>query len=196
MADKNTRPATPPQAAVDESRRRLKLWFASAAPLIQWATMDSPLGTIYLARNAAGLCSLNFGVSETTFLNHLDPLARTEHDPDALSAVISQLSEYFAGKRRQFDVPVDFSQMTPFQQSVLHTVATIPPGTVWTYGQMAQNIGRPRASRAVGQALGSNPIPIIVPCHRVVGSDGSLTGYSGGGGIASKKWLLRLEGAM
>ena len=187
----------PSQAAIEQSRDHIATWFTKAAPAIQWAALnDSPLGTIYLASSKAGLCSVDFGVNEDTFIEHIDPLAHTVYDPNALGAVLKQLTEYFSGKRDHFEVPVDLSRMTPFQQSVLHTTATIPTGRLWTYGQMAQAIGKPRASRAVGQALGSNPVPIIVPCHRVVGSDGSMVGYSGGGGIASKKWLLRLEGAI
>jgi methylated-DNA-[protein]-cysteine S-methyltransferase len=78
----------------------------------------------------------------------------------------------------------------------LQAVRTIPAGTVWTYGQMARAIGNPRASQAVGQALGRNPVPVVIPCHRVIASDGSLGGYSGGGGLASKRLLLNLEGAL
>lgn len=196
MAENNFHPNEPTQAAVEASRSRVMNWFSKTATLLQWATMESPLGTIYLARNSAGLCSLNFGVSEAEFLGGLDLRARTENNPDALALVIAQLREYFAGTRSRFDVPVDLSQMTPFQRNVLHAAEAIPAGKVLTYGQIAQDIGKPRASRAVGQALGSNPVPIIVPCHRVVGSDGSMTGYSGGGGVASKKWLLHMEGAL
>ncbi|MBZ0300153.1 MAG: methylated-DNA--[protein]-cysteine S-methyltransferase [Anaerolineae bacterium] len=196
MAEKNTLPIQPSVSDIETSHHRIQAWFSRTAPLIQWAATDSPLGTIYVARNAAGVCSLDFGVSEDDFVLHLDALARTEYKPVALDAAIAQLAEYFAGRRQRFDVPVDLSGMTPFQQNVLHAAASIPAGKVWTYGQMAQTIGKPRASRAVGQALGSNPVPIIVPCHRVVGSDGSMTGYSGGGGVASKKWLLHLEGAL
>lgn len=197
MAEDKKQLTEPSEAAIHESHNRVMMWFTRTAPGIQWAALhDSPLGPIYLARSAAGLCSVDFGVNEDTFIAHIDPLAHTAYDPDALKSVITQLSEYFSGKRLQFEVPVDLSRMTAFQQNVLRTTATIPAGRVWTYGQMAQTIGKPRASRAVGQALGSNPVPIIVPCHRVVGSDGSMTGYSGGGGIASKKWLLHLEGAI
>lgn len=181
---------------IQSSRQRVWAWFASSAPLIEWAAMDSPLGTVYVARNAAGLCSLDFGTDESTFVGNLDLLARTERNASALSAVIRQLDQYFEGKRQQFEVEVDLSQMTAFQRSVLHTAQVIPAGKVWTYGQVARQIGNPRASRAVGQALGSNPIPIVVPCHRVIGSNGQMTGYSGGGGIEDKKWLLRLEGAL
>jgi len=186
----------PSQTELAESRKRLRQWFARTAPLIEWAAMESPLGVLYIARNAAGICNLDFRIDELTFLERIDPLARAQRSTDALAPVLAQLEEYFAGRRRRFDVPVDLSQMTIFQQHVLNTAQTIPKGKVWTYGQVAQRIGKPRASRAVGQALGRNPIPIIVPCHRVIGKDGSMTGYSGGGGVESKKWLLRLEGAL
>ncbi len=196
MNENHTYPDEPLLTSLEESRRRLRAWFVDTAPLVQWASTDSPLGMIYLARSNAGLSSVDFGVGEDDFIARIDALARVQFDPTALAQPIDQLHEYFEGRRDHFDVPVDLSGMTAFQQDVLHTVATIPAGRVWTYGQMAQTIGRPKASRAVGQALGSNPVPIIVPCHRVVGSDGSMTGYSGGGGVASKKWLLRLEGAL
>jgi methylated-DNA-[protein]-cysteine S-methyltransferase len=103
--------------------------------------------------------------------------------------------QYLQGRRRTFDLPVDLRHLTPFQQRVLHAAQAVPRGQVSTYGQIARRIGRPRAARAVGQALGSNPIPIVIPCHRVLASDGSLHGYSGRGGIKTKAWLLRLEEA-
>jgi O-6-methylguanine DNA methyltransferase len=186
----------PTQAALHESQRRLHTWFEATAPTINWAALDSPLGTIYLARSVAGICKVDFGVDEDQFMETVDPLARTEHDPNRLYAAMKQLDEYFAGQRQHFDIPVDLSEVTDFQRSVLHAAETIPAGNMWTYGEVAKQIGKPQASRAVGQALGRNPIPIIVPCHRVIGSNGQMVGYSGGGGIESKKWLLRLEGAL
>ena len=188
--------APPSEAALAQSRRQVQNWFAQTAPLIQWDVMNSPLGSLYIAANARGLCSLDFGVDLDTFLNRLDPRARTEHNPAALVPITEQLRLYFAGARPRFDLPLDLSQMTPFQQSVLQTIRHIPMGSVWTYGQVAQAIGRPKASRAVGQAVGRNPVLIVIPCHRVITSQGNLGGYSGGGGLASKKLLLRLEGAL
>jgi O-6-methylguanine DNA methyltransferase len=126
----------------------------------------------------------------------LDPLARTRHSPKALARFAAQLRAYFAGERTQFDLALDLRQLTPFQRQVLQTTCRIPVGSTWTYGQIARAIGRPRASRAVGQALSRNPVPIVVPCHRVVATNGALRGYSGGGGLASKKFLLALEGAL
>ncbi len=186
----------PPAEALAGSRRRVRAWFAEAAPLIQWDVMESPLGPLYLARSRQGLCAIDFGVDEAAFLAGLDPRAHIEASPEALAAITAQLREYFAGKRRRFDAPLDMSRMSPFQRTVLQTALNIPAGTVWTYGQVARAIGRPQASRAVGQALGHNPIPIVIPCHRVIGSDGSLHGYGAGSGIESKRWLLQLEGAL
>lgn len=186
----------PTTRELQQSRANLMDWFTRTAPLIQWSSTPSPLGEVYFAVNAIGLCSLDFGVSQEQFVNHLDPLARTEENPQALAHYIQEISEYFQGQRQHFTLPVDLSGMTPFQRRVLDVALSIPAGDVWTYGEVARRIGNPKASRAVGRALGSNPVPIVVPCHRVIASDGSLTGYSAGGGIASKKWLLQMEGAL
>jgi O-6-methylguanine DNA methyltransferase len=186
----------PPDEVLARSRREVGRWFAQVAPLVQWDVIESPLGALYVAASAQGLCHLAFGVSQGDFLQQLDPLARTEQNAMALASVAAQLQEYFVGERSQFDLSLDLERATPFQKSVLRAARRIPRGVVWTYGQIAQAIGKPRASRAVGQALGRNPIPIVIPCHRVVAGDGSLGGYSGGGGLDSKRLLLRLEGAL
>jgi len=108
-----------------------------------------------------------------------------------LSATVRQLTEYFEGTRREFDLPLRL-QGTAFQQRVWRQLTEIPYGQTWSYGQLATRIDKPSASRAVGLANGRNPISILVPCHRVIGADGSLTGY--GGGIERKRWLLVHEG--
>ena len=187
---------TPPDEAVVASRRQVAHWFAQSAPLIQWGVIDSPLGSLYVGSGAQGLRNVAFGVSRADFLSQLDPLARTEQNPVAVAPIIEQLHAYFAGARFRFDLPVDLGHLTPFQQSVLQIIRRIPIGTVWTYGQVARALGKPEASRAVGQALGRNPVPIVVPCHRVVASGGRLGGYSGGGGLDSKRFLLGLEGVL
>jgi methylated-DNA-[protein]-cysteine S-methyltransferase len=110
-----------------------------------------------------------------------------------LAATLRQLSEYFAGTRREFDLPLRLEGST-FQQRVWRELTEIPYGVTWSYGQLAKRIGNPSASRAVGLANGRNPISIVVPCHRVIGADGSLTGY--GGGLERKSWLLAHEGAL
>jgi O-6-methylguanine DNA methyltransferase len=187
---------TPPEDAAERSRRQVAEWFVRTAPVIQWDVIESPLGPLYLAVGEGGLCNVDFGVDRGTFLQRLDPLARTERSATAVAAVARQLQAYFAGTLNRFDLALDMTRLTPFQQSVLQAARRIPPGTVRTYGQVAQAIGKPKASRAVGQALGRNPMPIVIPCHRVVAADGSLGGYSGGGGVQSKQLLLQLEGAL
>lgn len=181
---------------VQRSRRQVHQWFARTAPLIQWDVVQSPLGPLYVAATARGLCSVDFGVDANVFMSALDPLARIEQNPAALATVTRQLGEYFAGDRFRFDLALDLHRLTPFQQSVLQVTRGIAAGTVWTYRQVAEAIGRPTASRPVGQALGRNPVPIVIPCHRVIASDGSLGGYSAGAGLDGKRLLLRLEGAL
>lgn len=105
------------------------------------------------------------------------------------------LTRYFAGDQVSFaDLPVDLSCFSPFQQEVYRMVAAIPSGKVLTYAAVAAAVGRPRAARGIGSAMGRNPLPVIIPCHRVVGSSGAMTGYSAQGGVASKQWLLHMEG--
>jgi O-6-methylguanine DNA methyltransferase len=186
----------PPEAATAASRRRVEAWFAQTAPLCQWDVVESPLGPLYIAARDGRLCSVDFGVSGEHFLAGLDPLARTERNPEALAHIAEQLRAYFSDTHFQFSLPLDLDRLTPFQSSVLTTIRRIPVGMVWTYGQVARAIGKPKASRAVGQALGRNPMPIVIPCHRVIAGDGSLGGYSGGGGLASKQLLLQMEGVL
>jgi methylated-DNA-[protein]-cysteine S-methyltransferase len=186
----------PSVEAVVSSRRRVEAWFARTAPLCQWDVVESPLGPLYIAARDGRLYSVNFGVGEEDFVGKLDPLARTERNPEALALFAGQLRTYFGDARFQFDLPLDLERLTPFQRHVLTTIRRIPVGSVWTYGQVAREIGKPRASRAVGQALGRNPVPIVIPCHRVIASDGGLGGYSGGGGLTSKQLLLQMEGVL
>jgi O-6-methylguanine DNA methyltransferase len=187
---------TPPAAATVSSRRSVEAWFAQTAPLCQWDVVESPLGPLYIAARDGRLYNVDFCLSEEDFVGKLDPLARTERNPEALAYIAEQLRTYFGDARFQFDLPLDLERLTPFQQRVLTTIRRIPVGSVWTYGQVARAIGKPRASRAVGQALGRNPVPIVIPCHRVIASDGGLGGYSGGGGLASKQLLLQREGVL
>jgi len=111
-----------------------------------------------------------------------------------VSKPVKELSEYLDGKRRTFNLRIDWSVMTSFQRRVLKLVSAIPYGETTTYGEIACELGKPRAARAVGQANANNPIPLIIPCHRVIGSDGKLRGYGAAGGIDTKNWLLHLEG--
>ena len=164
---------------------------------LRWTVLDdTPVGTIGLASGAAGLCRLDFVKGDEHFVGRLleafgeRPLLRT---PGALDEVRRQLDRYFAGKRLTFDVDVDLSAVSGFSLRVLQAAVRIPVGDVLTYTEIAAKAGNPRASRAAGNALHHNPVAIIVPCHRILRSDGTLGGY--GGGLDKKEWLLEHEGA-
>jgi methylated-DNA-[protein]-cysteine S-methyltransferase len=150
-----------------------------------WSTYESPLGLLTLVAGPRGLRAISF--PGTGSPRH-DEAAR---DPDALADVTGQLDEYFSGVRRAFDLPLDLDQGTPFARSVWAEIARIPYGSTTSYGAIARAIGRLDRVRAVGSAVGRTPVPIIVPCHRVVGTTGDLVGY--GGGLARKLALLELE---
>lgn len=166
-----------------------------------YGTIDSPVGPLLVAVTEAGVCEIGFARSESEaeFRGRLAARGLTPvPDLDEASAAtggqaIAQLREYFAGRRNRFDVPLDFAGVTPFTRAVLDATAEVPFGRLSTYRDIAARIGKPGATRAVGNALGRNPIPVIVPCHRVVRSGGSLGGYTGG--IAIKERLLALEGS-
>lgn len=149
-----------------------------------YASPSTPIGDLLLVAAEEGLLRIEFPPFS---------LPDIPKDERKLAAVIRQLDEYFAGRRRQFDVPLA-PHGTAFQLEVWRTLRTIPYGETRTYSQIARTIGRPNATRAVGAANGANPIPIIIPCHRVIGSNGSLTGF--GGGIDVKRRLLDLEAGM
>jgi len=146
-----------------------------------WVYMDSPLGLIEIGATADGISSLLF-VEQRRSTSLSSPL---------LEMAQAQLDEYFSGRRRQFDLPLDLHG-SAFQQRVWAQVNKIPYGQTLSYADIARALGNPRSTRAVGMAVGKNPVAILVPCHRVIGSDGSLTGY--GGGLWRKTWLLRHEG--
>ncbi len=160
---------------------------------IYFERFDTPIGTLTVAADADGLRHIEFP-------SNRHPVSRTAWLPGAsgaaervLRATHEQLLEYFAGKRRDFDLPLR-PQGTAFQCEVWRMLGTIPYGATWSYRDLAQAIGKPDAMRAVGAANGRNPLPIVLPCHRVIGADGSLTGF--GGGLPTKEALLRLEGAL
>ena len=161
-----------------------------AARCTAQAHLPSPLGPILLARTDAGLAGAWFDAQKW----HPEPLNAPERpdDPLLLQAA-AQIAEYFSGERLQFDLPLDLHG-TPFQQSVWRALCAIEPGATQSYAAVARSVGAPQAVRAVGAAVGRNPVSVIVPCHRVVGTDGSLTGYAGG--LDRKRALLALEGAL
>ncbi|MBT9525056.1 MAG: methylated-DNA--[protein]-cysteine S-methyltransferase [Rhizobacter sp.] len=154
------------------------------------AHLPSPLGPILLARTQAGLAGAWFE-DQKWHPSELDAPEQPE-DP-LLQQAATQINEYFAGDRTHFELPLDL-QGTPFQQAVWRALCAIDAGITESYATVARRIGAPQAVRAVGAAVGRNPVSVIVPCHRVVGADGSLTGYAGG--LERKRALLTLEGAL
>lgn len=157
---------------------------------LHYTTVDSPLGPVLVAADAAGLRHIAF--QRGTRAVQPPPEWQPDDGPACppLAEAVRQLHAYFAGDLRTFDLPLA-PRGTPFQQRVWEALCTIPYGETISYGQLAGRIGRPTASRAVGAANGRNPLPIVVPCHRVIGSSGELTGF--GGGLHLKEGLLALE---
>ncbi len=158
-------------------------------PLVQ-TTFQSPLGPVIVAASDQGLAGVWFDGQR-----HMPDRStwRVDDRHPVLVRAVQQLTEYFSGKRTTFDLPLDLHGGTAFQQSVWHALLKIPRGTTTSYSAIGSGIGKPAAVRAVGAAVGLNPISVIVPCHRVIGSDGSLTGYAGG--LDRKIALLKLEAA-
>jgi methylated-DNA-[protein]-cysteine S-methyltransferase len=148
---------------------------------MRYVVIDTPLGKLTLASTDKGLASIHFG-------SHIPQGGKL--DAEANRVTIRQVEEYFQGKRTEFDFPLDLHG-TPFQLAVWKELLNIPYGQTRTYGEIAKRVGKPGAARAVGMANHDNRIPIVVPCHRVVGHDGSLTGYAGG--LHIKQQLLRIE---
>ncbi|MGH2615851.1 MAG: methylated-DNA--[protein]-cysteine S-methyltransferase [Thermomicrobiales bacterium] len=178
--------------------RRDRVWYTG---------IESPVGPLILAATAEGLREIEYGanVVAPAFAARLRKggvdAIRLERLEDArpdvrshLERAANQLHEYFGGQRAKFDVPLDWGAMAPFQRAVLEATAAVPFGHLDTYAGIARKIGKPGATRAVGNALGRNPIPVIVPCHRVIRSDATIGGYTGGLGI--KQHLLSHEGVM
>ncbi len=164
---------------------------------ISYAPVDSPFGTLYAATTKRGLVRVAF--PEESVESVLERLARglsprIVEAPATLDTVKRELDEYFAGRRHTFDLALDWALIAPFGRRVLRMTAAIPYGGVLSYAEVAAEAGSPRGARAAGNALGANPIPIVIPCHRVLRSGGALGGY--GGGLERKRFLLKLEGAL
>ena len=158
---------------------------------VRYDIVDSPVGELFVAATDRGLCRISYHPDGME-----DVLARTFGPRvmrSPLDEIRRELDEYFEGTRRDFDLPLDV-RVAPFHADVLEELARVPYGRTDTYGSLAAKVGRPRAARAVGTVMNRNPIPIVLPCHRIVGANGSLTGYAGG--LDVKLRLLQLEGAM
>lgn len=155
--------------------------------------IEGPFGPLFLARTQRGLCRVSFRRSEEEFMAELERRQLLpEFAPSKLSREANQLQEYFSGKCTRFRFPLDLRLVTPFQKSVLEAAAGVPFGQLVSYSELAGRIGKPEARRAVGGALGKNPIAIVIPCHRVIAADGTLGGYTGG--LDIKRKLMEIEG--
>ena len=163
--------------------------------LTTWALEEMPIGWIASLSGELGLRTLFIGPDQSGLVERL----RNDF-PDSCPATtgeslvaLQQLREYFAGQRRHFDLQLDLRGLSDFSLRILAGLRQIPFGETVTYGELAGRAGRPRAARAVGRVMAGNRLPLVLPCHRVVGAGGALTGYSGGNGIATKQWLIEFE---
>ena len=156
------------------------------------------LGEVWVAFSEHGLVTVDFSVSRAAFEAAVwkQTRSKVEYAPGQVIKAARQIKEYLEGRRRIFDLKIDWSVLTSdFQRAALRAVFSIPYGQTRTYAQIAARIGHPDAPRAVGRANATNPMPLVIPCHRVIGTDGKLHGYGGAGGLKTKAWLLRLENA-
>lgn len=158
-----------------------------------FVTIDSPIGRLEIESDGSAVCRLTIEGSPESPHGVLPHRGQSGHPDAMLKQATAELREYFAGERVRFTVPVRL-EGTRFQRAVWDALTSVPFGTTVSYGDLARAAGKPRAARAVGGAVGANPMPILVPCHRVIGRNGRLTGFSGGSGLATKVALLELEG--
>ena len=158
--------------------------------------VDSPIGLLLVATSKRGLCRISYDAEPEQMLEELARAfgVRVLRSAKPIDPTRRELDEYFEGKRQSFDLPLDVELLADFNRHVLRELARVPYGEVVTYGELAARSARPGAARAVGMVMNRNPLPIVLPCHRVIGANGKLTGYAGG--LERKETLLRLEGAI
>lgn len=157
----------------------------------------TPLGNLRLAASDLGLLAVEWADNQPRLEAYLRRFRCTpSQNKNKLKPFTKELTEYFKGRRREFSFPIDWASLRPFQQRVLKIVFEIPYGEIRTYADVAIQADCPHAFRAVGRANATNPMPLVIPCHRVIGRDGKLHGYGGGDGLPTKEWLLKFEGAV
>ena len=161
-------------------------------------TGETAIGRLWLAVSDLGLVAVDCGLTRAEFEAYLAKRFKQAvlFAPERVRAAAGQLKEYLSGKRQAFTLGINWTVLRPFQQSVLKATYEIPYGETRTYKEIAEHIGRPHAARAVGRAEATNPMPLVLPCHRVIGVDGKLHGYGLGEGVKTKEWLLKMEGAV
>ncbi len=158
-------------------------------------TNPTPIGSVWVAVGQDGLIRVLMSDNKMSLTEELEKRYHSNVivDEQRTEMYTRQIEEYLAGEREHFGLPIDWSVMTPFQMKALKATYEVPRGETRTYGEIASQVGNPKASRAVGRAEATNPIPIVIPCHRVLNAAGELHGYSGHGGLDTKAWLLELE---
>ena len=163
---------------------------------VAYDLVETPIGTLFIAATGRGLARIVYDADPDREVEQLARAfgLRVLRTAKPIDEARRELDEYFGGRRREFDLPVDLGSVAGFNRRVLGELARVPYGEVVTYGQLAARAERPRAARAVGTVMNRNPLPIVLPCHRVIGANGKLVGY--GGGLERKEALLRLEGAL
>jgi methylated-DNA-[protein]-cysteine S-methyltransferase len=162
---------------------------------VGYDVVETPIGQLLVAASGRGLAAISYDIDPEEQFEKLARIAGPAvlRSPRSVDPARRELDEYFSGRRRAFDLSLDLRELPPFTVSVLRELARVPYGTTTTYGALAARVGRPTAARAVGTVMNRNRIPIVLPCHRVVGSTGDLTGYAGG--LDRKRMLLEIEGA-
>jgi methylated-DNA-[protein]-cysteine S-methyltransferase len=163
---------------------------------VAYDLVETPIGTLLIAATDRGLCRIAYDADAEQEVERLARSfgVRVLRSASPIDPARRQLDEYFEGHRQRFELPLDIDSLAEFNRRVLQELARVPYGEVVTYGELATRSARPRAARAVGTVMNRNPLPIVLPCHRVIGSTGKLVGY--GGGLERKEALLRLEGAL
>jgi len=160
-------------------------------PLYTGELNQTPVGDLRVIASDLGLVAVEWADSQPDFDSYL-----LQSDPEAIGPYAAELREYLEGQRREFTFPINWSIFRQFQKEALERVFQIPYGETRTYAEIAAEIKRPNAYRAVGRANATNPMPLVIPCHRLIGTDGKLHGYGGGEGLKTKEWLLKMEGAV
>ena len=170
----------------------------SNLPVYLGQLKKSPLGDLWVAVSERGLVAVEWDVAKSKLDAYLTQRLKRTCILDArrTSIPLQQLNEYLRGRRTEFTFAIDWDSLRPFQREALKHVYAIPYGETRTYGEIAHEMKRPHAARAVGRANATNPMPLVIPCHRVIGMDGKLHGYGGGEGLKTKEWLLKMEGAV
>jgi len=161
-------------------------------------TVETPIGKLWLAVSDLGLVAVECGLTQAEFEAYLGKRFKRPVQPahEQVLKAAGQINRYLSGLQRAFTLGIDWTVLRPFQQAVLQATCEIPYGETRTYKEIAGRIGRPHAARAVGRAEATNPMPLVIPCHRVIGMDGKLHGYGLAEGVKTKEWLLTMEGAL